>query len=376
MKKIVLLIALFIVFCDILVAFDILEFSITFIDPARNNREIETEIFYPGEYTEKNAIDGEFPVIVFGHGWLMNYTNYNAVTQNFVPNGWIVAFPRTEEGLFPDHYSFALDLAFVAKSLQLLNHDSTSILYGLVSSVSIVMGHSMGGGCAVLSASESDIFSAVITLAAAETNPSAISAANEITIPTITYAASNDYIAPPATHQLPIYQNLASQYKSYVSLIGEGHIGINSNTIVFNSTNPFLDYILSFDLIYLIEFESVLESYSNAGEITYEIENQLFSTDDPAFQKVVNLDIFPHPSTGQVVMHYSVVKHTHVRIDIFDIRGRKVRMLIDLEKEPGYFSSIWNGLDDSGNEVHSGMFFVQLRSDGITCDNKMIYFYK
>lgn len=50
-------------------SYEVENYSDMFVDEERNNREIEVEIFYP--VNEGESIP--FPVIIFGHGWLMNF---------------------------------------------------------------------------------------------------------------------------------------------------------------------------------------------------------------------------------------------------------------------------------------------------------------
>ncbi|MCX6246757.1 MAG: T9SS type A sorting domain-containing protein [Bacteroidetes bacterium] len=52
--------------------------SMNFTDTSRNNRAIPSEIYYPGTVAGNNVTiaDGRFPVISFGHGFLMDYSVY------------------------------------------------------------------------------------------------------------------------------------------------------------------------------------------------------------------------------------------------------------------------------------------------------------
>lgn len=54
----------------------------------------------------------------------------------------------------------------------------------------------------------------MITFAAAETSPSAITAASHINIPSLIFSSDEDGVTPPATKQGPMYGSLASYCKS------------------------------------------------------------------------------------------------------------------------------------------------------------------
>ena len=81
--------------------------TITFNDPNRtggfgsgsgSGRQIQTEIYYPADVagTDVASSSGSFPVIVFGHGFVMSWDSYDNIWTELVPLGYIVAFPRTE----------------------------------------------------------------------------------------------------------------------------------------------------------------------------------------------------------------------------------------------------------------------------------------
>ena len=57
--------------------------TITLVDPARNNRQIATEVYYPATTAGNNTpiAPGAFPLITFGHGFVMTWSAY----QNFYP---------------------------------------------------------------------------------------------------------------------------------------------------------------------------------------------------------------------------------------------------------------------------------------------------
>jgi len=221
--------------------------TLTFTDVNRNNRSIPTEIYYPANSNGTNVpvttLTPElFPVISFGHGFLMTWDAYQNIWEALVPQGYILVFPKTEGGFSPSHSEFGRDLAFVIQAVQNLGNDNSSLFFNRINDKSAVMGHSMGGGAAHLALTWNANITTMLTLAAAETNPSAIAAAASITIPSLVIAGANDCVTPPSQHQLPIYNALNSNCKSYVSIIGGSHCQMaNSNffcNIGDNSCTP------------------------------------------------------------------------------------------------------------------------------------------
>jgi dienelactone hydrolase len=219
--------------------FSVAQYSIghttfTFNDPNRSGgfgsgggpgRQIQTELYYPANSAGVNAqaADGQFPVFVVGHGFVMTWDVYANIWQYLVPKGYIVALPRTEGGLSPSHSDFGLDIALVANKMQELGTNVSSPLFGHVASPTAVGGHSMGGGASVLAAAGGSGISAYVGFASAETTPSAIGAAADLTVPFLIFSGSADGVTPPAEHQIPIYNAASSDCKYHISITGGGH---------------------------------------------------------------------------------------------------------------------------------------------------------
>jgi dienelactone hydrolase len=210
--------------------------TITFNDPSRSGgfgsgggsgRQIQTEIYYPAVSAGENTpvANDTFPVIVFGHGFVMSWDAYQNIWNHYTPLGYILAFPRTEGSLIPapSHNDFGLDLKLIEQRMQIENSSATSLFFQKVKPASAIMGHSMGGGATILAGAGNTNIRTIVGLAPAETNPSAIAAAPNVEVPTIVFSGSQDGVTPPADHHIPIYQGVAAPCKTFVSIIGGAH---------------------------------------------------------------------------------------------------------------------------------------------------------
>ncbi len=70
----------------------------------------------------------------------------------------------------------------------------------------------------------------------------------------------------------------------------------------------------------------------------------------------------PNPFNPQTTISYSLAKPGPVELAIFDLAGRKVRTLVDQTEIAGGHTVVWNGQDNRGKTVASGVYFYQLRS--------------
>ena len=85
------------------------------------------------------------------------------------------------------------------------------------------------------------------------------------------------------------------------------------------------------------------------------------------------LQNFPNPFNPETSIRYNLPKASRVSVVIYDLLGRKVRTLIDSEqKEAGYFTARWNGLDNLGGQVATGVYIYQLKTNSQSISRKMI----
>ena len=80
----------------------------------------------------------------------------------------------------------------------------------------------------------------------------------------------------------------------------------------------------------------------------------------------------PNPSSGATTINYSLKVPNHVRIDLYDVSGRKVRALVDGVQSAGGHSISWDGISDAGNRVKSGVYFCQMTAGGWTSHRRLV----
>jgi hypothetical protein len=61
-----------------------------------------------------------------------------------------------------------------------------------------------------------------------------------------------------------------------------------------------------------------------------------------------------------------------VRIDIFDIGGRRVRTVVDEERAPGEHWAVWDGQDRLGKEAAPGVYFARISTGTQTAVRKVV----
>jgi len=81
---------------------------------------------------------------------------------------------------------------------------------------------------------------------------------------------------------------------------------------------------------------------------------------------------FPNPFNPSTEIQYSIPLAANVHIIVFNTLGKKVRTLVDDHQEPGQHRIIWNGQDDSGYQVSSGVYLFRVRVGDFYEMKKMI----
>ncbi|GEM_PF-1985437 len=81
---------------------------------------------------------------------------------------------------------------------------------------------------------------------------------------------------------------------------------------------------------------------------------------------------FPNPFNPFTVIRYTVMSGSHVELTIYDVLGRTIRTFVDDPKSGGTYSLIWDGTDDKGACVATGVYFYRLSADGFVQTRKMM----
>ncbi|MBR9976507.1 MAG: hypothetical protein KFH87_00335 [Bacteroidetes bacterium] len=210
----------------------------TLVTVQRGSRSMNCRLYYPSVTSGQNAgvqqSGAPYPMIAFGHGFLMQTSYYNTYYAHLASHGYITIAPQ-----FPDtqHGELALDLLACIEYLRQADSDATHFLHATVDTSSAgVSGHSMGGGASLLAASYDSRIRIAAPMCPAETNPSVVSRMNQISAAVCIIAGSSDGITPVSVHQQPMY-NAANPFKTLAVLQGGNHTRC-MDTPLFDWSDP------------------------------------------------------------------------------------------------------------------------------------------
>jgi hypothetical protein len=83
-------------------------------------------------------------------------------------------------------------------------------------------------------------------------------------------------------------------------------------------------------------------------------------------------DNYPNPFNPETTIEYSIAKNDNVILNVYDINGQLVRTLVNRTMNIGSHKASFNGRDDAGLPLSSGVYFYQLQSGGQSVTKKMI----
>jgi hypothetical protein len=106
---------------------------------------------------------------------------------------------------------------------------------------------------------------------------------------------------------------------------------------------------------------------------TFDAEQTETSVEDGGEHQFALRPASPNPFTSSTAIAYSVpTGGGRVEVSIFDVSGREVRTLVDGFRPAGPGEVTWDGLDDAGSPVATGVYFARLDIDGTTASGKLM----
>jgi len=107
---------------------------------------------------------------------------------------------------------------------------------------------------------------------------------------------------------------------------------------------------------------------------SYSTPTTVHTANKSEFPETVRLiQNYPNPFNNHTIISYSFFsnKSEFVKLTIYNLLGEEVRILINENQSGGSYEIIWDGQDNSGKEVSSGIYYAELKTGGIRQMKKM-----
>ena len=161
-------------------------------------------------------------------------------------------------------------------------------------------------------------------------------------------------------------------------------------------TPALIDTVVS-DTVVHLSYESLAQALGFLGESVFSCDWTVFATD--GMDTTMSSDIwnvtldasgvlsvdgellptefalhqnYPNPFNPTTTLRYDLPQDSHVLITIYDIRGRKVKTLINENQNAGYRITQWNATNDFGQPISAGMYIYAIQAGDFRTVKKMI----
>jgi len=107
-------------------------------------------------------------------------------------------------------------------------------------------------------------------------------------------------------------------------------------------------------------------SITEGGKIT-----GIEKTDRVVLESFILSQNYPNPFNPETEIRFQLPEARDVQLTIYNLKGQKIRTLVNAMKETGFHSVSWNGKDNVGNLVASGVYIYLLRAGGFVDAKKL-----
>ncbi|MBD3348094.1 MAG: T9SS type A sorting domain-containing protein [Candidatus Eisenbacteria bacterium] len=142
-----------------------------------------------------------------------------------------------------------------------------------------------------------------------------------------------------------------------------------SRSIALNVGDPGIGMVDVFEDLYSADGEFLMRT----GGVTFQVSTT--GTDVPDGEPATRMVLAapsPNPGSGETELSFVLPERGRARLSIFDAAGRLVASVFDAEAGAGRTAVTWDGRDESGDRVASGVYFAQLLSGGEARKRKMV----
>jgi hypothetical protein len=81
---------------------------------------------------------------------------------------------------------------------------------------------------------------------------------------------------------------------------------------------------------------------------------------------------YPNPFNPTTTIKYRIAQDASVNLVIYNMQGQKIRSLVAQEQKAGYYSIVWDGRNDAGQSVASGLYLYRVQAGSFVASNKMM----
>ena len=81
---------------------------------------------------------------------------------------------------------------------------------------------------------------------------------------------------------------------------------------------------------------------------------------------------YPNPFNAITTIRYTLIGSAHVSLKIYNLLGQEIKTLVDKTQDTGYHQVAWDGKNNSGSRISTGIYFYRLETDGMIQLRKLL----
>lgn len=176
------------------------------------------------------------------------------------------------------------------------------------------------------------------------------------------YLSISDVTAGELVEGLDIYGGKSGNSYRYglVDLDGMGEVRTGEGMLLSLKYNRALNFEMNSFMVF-DKFGNELPVYNGRGDKPDVL---------PAFYSLDQN--YPNPFNPSTTIKYAIANECFVKLSVYNILGQKVIDLVNKNQKPGAYKVIWEGNNNAGSQVASGVYFYRLKTDEYTDSKKMI----
>ena len=125
--------------------------------------------------------------------------------------------------------------------------------------------------------------------------------------------------------------------------------------------------------VYATDGLAETEAVNGPRSITFDAGYALGVNDEPGIPDVFALhQNYPNPFNPVTTIRFDVPEESRVRMDIYNVLGQRVATLVNSTLQPGFHTIRWNGTNDFGKPLASGMYIYQIKAKGFVDVKKLV----
>jgi hypothetical protein len=109
-----------------------------------------------------------------------------------------------------------------------------------------------------------------------------------------------------------------------------------------------------------------ITGYTNSSVVEEEEEGSTTPKDFELYQS------YPNPFNNETIIKYDLLKSSQVSLSIYNLLGQKVKTLVNQRQEAGPKIIGWDGKDEKGKDLATGIYFYQLKTGEVTQTKRMV----